>query len=301
MVEREPAGDADQVGVSVRETTTEAAVEERPRSAFGVLQRRATIANAGVLVLLAGLSWWYTVGNARDMSGMVQGLAQVGRDMPFDMSVVLFLLMWVAMMVAMMFPTITPIVLLHRSVVTRRGEGARPTVAFVAGYIAIWAAIGVVPLAALIGFRHVASGSAWVPRAGGVVLVVAGVYQYTRWKMACLKACRSPLSFLMTHDFGSGSRGAFKAGVSHGLYCLGCCWALMAVLFVVGLMNLVWMAAIAAVFLAEKNWRRGVPLTYAVGAAIAILGVVIIVHPAWLATIAHDPVHTTSTMMARSP
>ena len=95
---------------------------EQPRSAFGVLQRRVTIAIVGLLVVLAGLSWWNTVGNARDMSAMVQGIAQVGRDMPFDMSAGLFISMWVAMMVAMMFPTIAPIVLLHRSVVRRRGE-----------------------------------------------------------------------------------------------------------------------------------------------------------------------------------
>src|SRR5258706_15889484 len=139
---------------------------ERPRSAFGVLQRRVTIAIVGLLALLAGLSWWHTAGRAHDMSGMVQGLAQAGRDMPFDMSAGLFLSMWVAMMVAMMFPTIAPIVLLHRSVVLRRGEGAAPTVAFVAGYLIVWSLIGLVPLAALVGFRHIAHTSTWVARAG---------------------------------------------------------------------------------------------------------------------------------------
>ncbi|MFN2615269.1 MAG: DUF2182 domain-containing protein, partial [Actinomycetota bacterium] len=214
---------------------TDAAIAiEQPRSAFGVLQRRVTIGVVGVLVVLAGVSWWHTVGNARDSVGMVQGLAQVGRDMPFDMSAGLFLSMWVAMMVAMMFPTIAPIVLLHRSVVRRRGEGALPTLAFVAGYLVVWSVIGLVPLAALVGFRHVSHASDWVARTGGGVLLLAGLYQYTSWKTACLKACRSPLSFLMTHDFGRGSNRAFRVGVSHGAYCLGCCWALMAVLFVVG-------------------------------------------------------------------
>lgn len=260
---------------------------EQPRSAFSVLQRRVTFAIVGLLVLLAGLSWWQTIGNARGMASMVRGLAQVGRDMPFDMSVWLFLSMWVAMMVAMMFPTIAPIVLLHRSVVRRRGEGFAPTTAFVGGYLVVWLAIGLIPLAALVGFRHFAPESAWVARAGGGVLVIAGLYQFTQWKAACLKACRSPLSFLMTHDFGSGVGGAFRVGLSHGAYCLGCCWALMAVLFVVGLMNLAWMAGIAIVFLAEKNWRRGVGLTYLVGAAVALLGVAIIAHPAWLSTVSH--------------
>jgi len=220
------------------------------------------------------------------MAMMVQGIAQVGRSMPFDMSVAIFLSMWVVMMVAMMFPTIAPIVLLHRSVMQRKEAGGGPTLAFVAGYLFVWSAIGLVPLALLIGFRHLTDQSAWVLRAGGGILILAGVYQYTRWKLACLRACRSPLSFLMTHNFGSGARGAFRVGVSHGLYCLGCCWALMAVLFVVGLMNLAWMAGIAVVFLAEKNWRRGVGLTYVVGAAVAVLGVAVLVHPTLLTTVA---------------
>ena len=129
------------------------------------------------------------------------------------------------------------------------------------------------------------------------VLVIAGLYQYTRWKLACLSACRSPLSFLMTHDFGSGAGGAFRVGLSHGAYCLGCCWALMAVLFVVGLMNLAWMAGIAIVFLAEKNWRRGVGLTYIVGAAVALLGVAVIAHPALLTSISHSAASSGGGMM----
>ena len=213
---------------------------------------------------------------------MVQGFAHVGTAMPFGMSALVFMAMWTTMMVAMMFPTIAPIVLLHRMVVRRRGEGIVPTVAFGSGYLVIWASVGVLPLTALVGFRAVAHTSAWVNRAGGAVLVLAGVYQFTRWKETCLRACRSPLTFLMTHDFGRGSAGAFRAGASHGLYCLGCCWALMAVLFVVGLMNLAWMAAIAVVFLAEKNWRHGVGLSKVVGTVVLGLGIAVLVYPSLL-------------------
>lgn len=257
-----------------------------PRSAFSALQRRMTLAIVAALGLLAGWSWWYTVGAARDMSAMVTGVAEVGRAMPFDMTAGLFMGMWVAMMVAMMFPTIAPIVLLHRSVVQRRGQGPLPTIAFVGGYLVIWTVVGLVPLAALVGFRHVADESLWVARGAGVVLVIAGLYQFTGWKAACLKACRSPLSFLMTHDFGSGWIGAARTGLSHGLSCLGCCWALMAVLFAVGLMNLAWMALIAVIFLAEKNWRRGVGLTLVVGVAVTLLGLAVLVYPDLLTTVA---------------
>lgn len=255
---------------------------DTPRTAYRVLERRATLATVGVLLALAAVAWWATIGNARDMAGMVQGFAHVGTAMPYDMTAAVFLGMWATMMVAMMFPTIAPIVLLHRLVVRRRGHGIAPTVAFGGGYLLVWTATGVVPLVVLVAFRHVSGDATWVARAGGAVLVLAGAYQFTRWKDACLRACRTPLTFLATHDFGSGLRGALRAGVAHGLFCLGCCWALMAVLFVVGLMNLAWMAVIAVIFLAEKNWRHGVLLTKLVGTAVVLAGIAVLAHPAYL-------------------
>jgi predicted metal-binding membrane protein len=270
--------------------------EDTPRSAYGVLQRRATVATVAILLALAGIAWWSTVGSSRDMAAMVQGVASVGVATPFDMTVLVFMAMWTTMMVAMMFPTIAPIVLLHRMVVRRRGEGALPTVALVGGYLAIWALVGLVPLAGLVAFRQVPQQSMWVERAGGAVLLVAGAYQFTRWKYTCLRACRTPLSFLMTHDFGRGWSGALRVGMSHGLYCLGCCWALMAVLFVVGLMNLAWMAVIAVIVVAEKNWSHGVALTRVVGSAVLAFGVAVIVEPALLNTFV--PAHSGAMMMS---
>ena len=264
------------------DTALLAPATDTPRSAYRALERRMTLATVGVLLALAGLSWWSTVDRSAGMRSMVQGFAHVGVAMPFDMGIGVFLAMWVVMMVAMMFPTIAPIVLLHRMVIRRRGGRVFPTTVFAGGYLVIWTVAGVVPLSILVGFRHVSAGSTWVLRAGGVVLVLAGLYQFTRWKEACLRACRTPLTFMMTHDFGSGAVGAFRGGVSHGLYCLGCCWALMAVLLVVGLMNLVWMVVIAAVFLAEKNWRHGVGLTKVVGVGVAAFGLMVLAHPALL-------------------
>lgn len=262
------------------------AYEDTPRSAYQVLERRATFATVAVLLALAGVAWWFTLSSARDMGSMAHGLAHVGAAMPLDMGAVVFLGMWTTMMVAMMFPTIAPIVLLHRLVVRRRRQGPWPTVSLVSGYLTVWAAVGLLPLAVLVGFREVAHGSVWVDRAGGAVLVLAGVYQFTRWKEVCQRACRTPLTFLVTHDFGSGSFGALRTGLSHGLYCLGCCWALMAVLFVVGLMNLTWMAAIAVVFLAEKHWRHGAGLTKVVGTGVLAFGVAVLVSPSLLGSVA---------------
>lgn len=289
MVERQPPGD----GLSATAVDPGA---DTPRLAYSALERRATLTTVGVLAVLAGVAWWLTIDNASDMDGMVQGIAGVGIAMPMDMSAAVFLGMWLTMMVAMMFPTIAPIVLLHRLVMRRHSRGLAPTVSFAAGYLVIWSLVGLIPLAALIGFREASDGADWVAPVAGAVLVVAGAYQFTAWKQTCLRACRSPLTFLSTHDFGSGLSGTFRAGASHGLYCLGCCWALMVVLFVVGLMNLAWMAAIAVVFLAEKNWSRGRALTVVVGVAVLALGMAVLVHPELLSTIA--PVsHTEMTEM----
>jgi predicted metal-binding membrane protein len=262
---------------------------ETPRDTLSILSARVTLSTVGLLVGLASLAWWSTVRQANSMSDMVSGLGQVGGRMPNDMTVPVFLGMWVVMMVAMMFPTIAPFVLAHRMVVRKRGEGSAPTVAFVGGYLAVWSAIGVVPLVGLLAFRDLsadAADSRWLPTLAGAILLGAGAYHFTKWKALCLKHCRSPMGFLMSHDFRGGFRSAFKAGVNHGAYCLGCCWALMAVLVVVGLMNLVWMAAIAIVFLLEKNWTHGVTLTKLVGAALIVLGLMVIVAPDILPNIA---------------
>jgi predicted metal-binding membrane protein len=261
---------------------------DTPRSAMSLLSRNVTLSVVGVLVGLAAVAWWSTVRQADSMSDMVSGLGQVGARAPNDMAIPIFMGMWVAMMVAMMFPTIAPIVLAHRMVVQKRGEGTAPTVAFILGYLVVWSLIGVIPLAGFLGFRNLAADAAdsrWLPTVAGVILIGAGAYQFSRWKAACLKACRSPMSFLMTHDWGGGSRSAFKAGVSHGASCLGCCWALMAVLVVVGLMNLVWMAGIALVFLAEKNWKHGIGLTKLIGSALVALGIAVIISPGILPNI----------------
>jgi predicted metal-binding membrane protein len=259
------------------------ATAETPRTAYRVLERRVTLGTVGVLVGLAALGWWATAVQADGMDGdMLTGLVDVRTGMPFDMAAPVFLLMWLTMMVAMMFPTIAPIVLLHRMVMRKREVGPLPTATFVLGYLLVWSLVGVLPLLALLGFGELRDGGAWVDRLAGGVLVVAGGYQFTHWKAQCQKACRSPLTFLSTHDFGSGLAGTLRAGAVHGLYCLGCCWALMAVLLVVGIMNLLWMALIAGVFLAEKNWGRGDVLTRVVGTALVLYGLAVVVKPVWL-------------------
>jgi predicted metal-binding membrane protein len=209
--------------------------------------------------------------------------------MPNVMAAPVFMAMWLAMMAAMMLPTVAPMVLAHHMVVGSRGEGWQPTAIFIAGYLAVWTAIGLVPLLAFLGFRGLMNPTPdWITPVAGIVLVGAGIYQFTSWKGACLKACRTPLNFIMTHDFGRGGLGAARAGASHGAWCLGCCWALMSVLVVVGLMNLIWMAGLALVFLLEKNWRHGVAVSRTAGTGVALLGVAVLLQPqilGWLVNV----------------
>jgi predicted metal-binding membrane protein len=193
--------------------------------------------------------------------------------------------MWVTMMAAMMLPTVAPMVLAHLAIARRRGDGVVPTLVFIGGYLLVWSAIGVVPLAGFMAFAQLdadAAQSRWLPALAGTILVVAGAYQFTSWKRVCFDHCQSPFAFIAAHDFGGGARSALRAGITHGAYCLGCCWALTAVLLVVGLMNLAWMAALIVVFFIEKTWRHGLVLSKVVGIVLIALGIAVVAHPALL-------------------
>ena len=211
------------------------------------------------------------------MSGM-EGSGRGSMSMAFG----LFMATWVVMMVAMMFPAVAPVVLTFRRWGHSRGRPGSATVAFVAGYLAVWAAIGVVAYALLEALHH------WVPaesttalRVGAVLLIAAGVYQLTPLKNVCLRHCRSPLSVLMQHSqtLSQGHSGPLKVGVVHGLYCVGCCWSLMVVLVLLGMMNLVWMGVVAAVVFVEKVLPRGETVSRAVGLGLVGLGVVLSIWP----------------------
>jgi predicted metal-binding membrane protein len=264
----------------------------RPRAAIG---RRAAMATVAALFSLAVIAWLLTVRQAMDMRSMVTGVADVGTLMPNNMSAPVFMTMWVTMMVAMMFPTIAPMVLAHRMVVAKRAGGSLASMAFVAGYLVLWTVAGIIPLGLFLAFNNLAPTSTLassLPRIAGATLLVAGLYQFTPFKAVCLRACRNPFDFITSHDFGAGPLNDFRAGLSHGAFCLGCCWTLMVVLVVVGLMNLAWMAILAVVFLAEKNWRHGVGLARIAGTAVAVLGIVVIAEPGLLQVIStFQPAH----------
>jgi predicted metal-binding membrane protein len=171
--------------------------------------------------------------------------------------------MWTVMMVAMMTPAAAPMIATFAAVRRRRattGRVAVPTAIFVVGYLTVWTVFSVLAALAQTWLHSKALLSAAMapttPLLGGMLLITTGVYQWTPLKRVCLRACRSPLAFLTTR-WREGRRGAVAMGLDHGLYCLGCCWALMALVFAAGVMNLGWVALVAVAVLVEKVAPRG--------------------------------------------
>jgi predicted metal-binding membrane protein len=208
--------------------------------------------------------------NTGDMPRMAEQLVPI----------LLFLPIWVGMMAAMMFPSVAPMVSLFASVSREQrdaGKPAAPTWIFVAGYLAVWTLFGVGVY--LLSLAVPAVGMAapglltYTPLVGGSVLVLAGLYQWSPWKGACLRYCRSPLGFIL-HGWRDGYSGGFRMGFEHGAYCVGCCSGLMVVLFAVGLMNLGWMVLLTAVIFAEKIIPRGPIIGKAAGLAFVLFGLI---------------------------
>jgi predicted metal-binding membrane protein len=190
--------------------------------------------------------------------------------------------MWAIMMVAMMLPSAAPMILLVLGVYRRRGdEQARvAAVMFVAGYIVAWTAFSALAATLQIALHRttlLAADMRFSSAAiSGMVLIVAGVYQWLPIKNVCLTHCQSPMRFLSEH-WREGARGGLIMGIDHGLFCVGCCWLLMALLFVLGVMNLFWVAALAAFVLLEKLAVRGVVITRAAGVVALVWGAYLLV------------------------
>jgi len=220
----------------------------------------------GGLGALTALAWLYLVRmpmSPQDLGGlgarMLSALPSRWADWP------LTFLMWAVMMVAMMVPSASPMVMAYARIASARG--ARPAVrvwSFVAGYIAMWTLFSVVATASQIALQQLALAT---PLVGAIILAVAGIYQLTPLKQACLGRCQSSIGFLMTH-WRDGASGPFRMGLQHGAFCVGCCWMLMALLFVVGVMNLAWVAAISAFVLLEKSTRWGNAISKVSGVAL---------------------------------
>jgi predicted metal-binding membrane protein len=184
---------------------------------------------------------------------------------------------WTLMIVAMMLPTSFPLLAIFHRLTRHRDDHALLVLLVVAGYLAVWALVGIAALAAGGALHAVADRSAWAranpAMIGAGILLGAGAYQFSPLKRACLAVCRTPISFLATHWLGRREPGqAFRLGARHGIFCVGCCWPLMLVMFVVGVGSLGWMLALGVIMAIEKNVPWGRRLSAPVGIALLCWG-----------------------------
>jgi predicted metal-binding membrane protein len=233
---------------------------------------RTRIGLVVLLLAVAAVAWWWTVDQ---MQGMDEGpwtdLGAFGW----------FIGVWVVMMAAMMFPSVAPTVALYARMSRQHNSRLAPLV-FTTGYLLTWAAVGVLAFALVEAINGIDgdvlawdSAGRWI--AGGT-LIVAAVYELTPLKDVCLGKCRSPLGFLLG-SWKDGWSGALKMGAKHGAWCVGCCWALMASLFALGVMSIAWTAFVAALIAVEKilPWRR--VATYGTAAVLLALGLFVLIAP----------------------
>jgi predicted metal-binding membrane protein len=253
------------------------------------LVRRDRWIVGGCVVLIAVLAWFWlwreSIAMGPDMS--MPGMEMPGPSMvsPSDATAYLTsaFVMWFLMMVAMMLPSAAPMILIYGGLARggrARGAVLAPTSIFAAMYLTVWG-----------GFSALAASAQWLlvrsgaisemglafgnQRIGGALLIAAGLYQATPLKRACLDNCRSPMSFLM-RLWRPGWAGAARLGLAHGIYCLGCCALLMALLFVFGVMNLIWVAALALLVLTEKTFSIGPRIAAATGVISVIVGLLLV-------------------------
>jgi predicted metal-binding membrane protein len=252
-----------------------ASSHERPAGAAGLVPAfaaaRARLGLIALLFALAAMAWWLTADRMRGMDdGPGTDLGALGW----------FLGVWVVMMAAMMFPSVSPTVALY-SRMTRSRARLAPLV-FTSGYLLTWTGAGVLAFGisglggSLLG-DELSWNSAGRSVAGGI-LVTAALYELTPLKDVCLAKCRSPLGFLLG-SWRGGLSGALLMGAKHGAWCVGCCWALFAALFALGVMSIAWMAFVAALIAAEKTLPWGRAVTYGTAAILLVLGLLLIAAP----------------------
>ena len=236
------------------------------RTAAERIALRSRAIRIGGLVVLSLLAWLYLASGA----GMAP-MAGMAMTPPWPVVVG----MWWAMMVAMMVPSAAPTILLYAQVHRRSSESPPPTAAFLAGYLACWCGFSLIAAWLQLAMTAPMSMALDSRIASGGVLIATGLYQLSPFKDACLGRCRSPVQFLARH-YRPGAAGAARLGLIHGAYCVGCCWLLMALLFVVGVMNLAWVSALTMLVAAEKLLPGGPWIARISGVALIGWGVALL-------------------------
>ena len=237
---------------------------------------------ASIAILSAGAWLALSMSTSTDGSTHVHHHAGAAAGAPPLVSMLFFVGSWTVMTIAMMLPTSLPVLTTFHTIAGERDDRTLLVALVVAGYLVTWAAFGASVHVAQLGLQQLALASRWLGEhawiTGGGILMIAGLYQFTPLKHRCLEKCRSPLSFVIEHWRGRDERQqAFQLGVHHGLFCVGCCWALMLLMFVVGTTDGAWMLVLAVVMAIEKNTRWGRRLGAPLGTALLGWGIVTLV------------------------
>ncbi len=246
-------------------------MEEATRAGPTALLRRMTVPIAVAVSLVVAAAWYVTWTSTDFLMALMAPSTIASTDL------VPFFALLVVMMVAMMLPSAMPMILAFRDMTRlKAGRPTKPadnaaTALFVIPYFLVWGAFGVAALLAVIALGLVGSLKSVLVFVSAVTLVAAGLWQVTRTKEVCLNHCTSPMGFVMRH-WRSGRLGAWRMGLRHSLYCVGCCWLFMLVLFVAGSMSLVWMGGLSAVIFGEKLRVRQVLFARAIGVVLVALG-----------------------------
>ena len=248
-------------------------------SAFRSLAPQATgrTALAACILLIAAGAWlalWLLDSTSQTLHHHHPG----GHSATPELALLLFVAGWTLMTVAMMLPTSLPVLTVFHSITGQRGDRPLLVALVIAGYLSVWMLFGVVVYFGNVGLQWLASGSPWLIKhswaIAPVLLLLAGLFQFTSLKYRCLDKCRSPLSFVIGHWQGHRDRWqSFRLGVDHGVFCVGCCWALMLLMFIVGVGSLVWMMILAVVMGVEKNAPWGRRLSAPLGVVLLVSGV----------------------------
>ncbi|MBV8135363.1 MAG: DUF2182 domain-containing protein [Deltaproteobacteria bacterium] len=232
------------------------------------------------IIAVSALAWIYLIRMPMSAADFGSVAARIAAPLPpalVDFSICF--LMWAVMMVAMMLPSASPMVLTYaRLAGGRDGFSVLWTWMFAAGYLAVWTAFSIAATVAQLTLARAAvltNALTVAPIMGAAILGAAGIYQFTPWKSACLRHCQSPVSFFMTR-WRDGAAGAFHMGLQHGTSCVGCCWMLMALLFVAGVMNLVWVASITIFVLLEKLIPYPRAVSFTAGCALITAGLIVL-------------------------
>jgi predicted metal-binding membrane protein len=250
-------------------------------AAAGVAPRRPGVPR----VLIAAILLAWAVAVAAEVSGTASFLhhgALIHAGLPLWVALGLFVGAWQLMIVAMMLPSSLPLIRLFRVAASNQPAPGRATAGLLVGYGAVWTAFGALAFVGDVGIHRLVHSWPWLqahPQVlTGSVLVLAGAFQFSKLKERCLSECRHPAAFLLQH-YGRGAPAAFRLGRIHGLFCLGCCWALMLVGFAAGVANLWWMAALTALMVFEKTGRKGDRGVAPIGVGLILAGALSFVLP----------------------